>query len=293
MEVKKLIIPVAGLGTRFFPFTKVVAKELLPILNKPAIHYLVDEATKSGIEEVIFIVSYKKTGILKYFEDDPNIRKIFEEKNKIKFIKYLDEINSFCSIVFAIQNQQLGLGNAIAVASELVEDEPFAIILGDDLVDSKVPAIKQLIDTFNEKKSSVVGVQKVLDRDISKYGIVKPKYDNYHKEERSFEITGAIEKPEIKDAPSKFAILGRYVFTPKTMKILRKLKISDVPSDEINLVDAFPELLETEKIYASIFEGNRYDLGSIEGFVKATIDYSLKNKEISSKISEFLKEKEL
>lgn len=287
--IKKVVIPAAGWGTRFLPLTKVVHKELVPVLNKPIIHYLVEEAVASGIEEVILVISPRKLEILKYFNVNSELQHQLESQGKIELLHKVKATNKLAKITIAIQNQQLGLGHAIFTAADITGDEPFGVILGDDLIDSDVPALKQLIEVYNKTGSSVLGVQSIPKEHISKYGVMIPK----NAEDASkdlFAINGAVEKPKAEDAPSDKAILGRYVFTPELMPILRVLK--PVVGNEINVIDAFSTLMdEGQEILAYTFEGTRYDLGSIEGFVKATIDFALKDETISSSIKEYIKSK--
>ncbi|TCG11795.1 UTP--glucose-1-phosphate uridylyltransferase [Mycoplasma marinum] len=287
-QVKKVIIPAAGWGTRFLPLTKVVHKELVPVLNKPIIHYLVEEAAASGIEEVILVISPRKMEIMKYFQENVALEHMLKEKGKLEMLYEVEQTRRIIKVTFAIQNEQLGLGHAIFMAADHTNDEPFAVILGDDLIKSKTPAIKQLIDAYEKTGSSILGVQDIPEDSIHKYGVVTPRND-LEKENELFAISGAVEKPAASEAPSNKAILGRYIFTPKLMKLLRDLKPG--VGNEINVVDAFAELMETEEMHAFTFEGQRYDLGSIEGFVKATIDYSLENEEIKDSIQEFIKNK--
>ena len=285
--IKKVIIPAAGWGTRFLPLTKVIDKELLPILNKPAIDYLVQECIESNIEEVIIVINKRKTNIKKYFEENKELESLLLRDNKILLYDSVKKTNSPCKISYVFQERQLGLAHAIWVAKEyLEEDEPFAIILGDDLLYSKKPGIKQLIEQYNATNSSILGVQKVEDRNVHKYGIVIPKHEIKNS---LFEISGAVEKPALKDAPSNFAIIGRYLFTGKFMSMVSKLEFSE--NREANLIDAFNELMKNEKLYAYNIDAIRYDLGSKEGFVKATIDYALNDLEISDSIKEFVKSK--
>ncbi len=285
-KIKKVIIPAAGWGTRFLPLTKVVHKELVPVLNKPIIHHLVEEASNSGIEEVILIISPRKMEIMNYFEKNIELETMLKEKGKIELLHKVKSTRKIIKVKFAIQNEQLGLGHAIFMGADLTQNEPFAVILGDDLIKSKTPAIKQLIDAYEKTGSSIIGVQDIEPEYIHKYGVVLPKIDS-EKEQEIFEIAGAVEKPKKEDAPSNKAILGRYVFTPILMHLLRDLKPGI--GNEINVVDAFDKLIKKEKIHALTFEGTRYDLGSIEGFVKATIDYALENEEIKDSITKFIK----
>lgn len=288
-EVKKVIIPAAGWGTRFLPLTKTVHKELIPVLNKPIIHYLVEEAIASGIEEVILVISPRKLEILKYFNVNVGLEHQLKKTGKIELLHKVESTNKLAKISISIQNEQLGLGHAIFMAADMINDEPFGVILGDDLISSKEPALKQLIDVYNRTGSSVLGVQSIPMDHISKYGVMIPKNESdAFKDE--FKIKGAIEKPKAEDAPSNKAILGRYIFTPELMPLLRTLKPGT--GNEINVVDAFEELIKMDQdIIAFTFKGTRYDLGSIEGFVKATIDFALKEESIKESIMEFIKNK--
>lgn len=289
-KVRKLIIPAAGLGTRFLPMTKIIHKELTPILDTPLINYLVDEAVESGIEEIYIIISEKKKNILKFFEVNKALEKELKEKGKITLLNKIQKTNRINLIKTVIQFNQNGLGHALACAKEVINNEPFAIILGDDLIKSKTPVTKQLIDFYNKTGENILGVQNVPDEYVNKYGIVIPT-NSSEKNNKSFEIKGAVEKPAIDKAPSNKAILGRYVFNPEILDILSKISYDG--KNEIQIVDAFDELINKyhQKIYALEFEGTRYDLGSIEGFVKANIDYALDNECIKDKILSYIKEK--
>lgn len=286
-KVKKLIIPAAGWGTRFLPMTKIIPKELVPILNRPSIDLLVEEAIESGIEEVILVISTRKQEIMKYFEPNVPLEKELKSKNKWELLKRIKKTNREAIIRVVYQYEQLGLGHAILTGAKFFKDEPFAVILGDDLIKSEIPVTKQLLDLYNKLQCSILGVQKVPNNKIEKYGIVMPKYDN-EKENKLFEIKGAIEKPHPSKAPSNKAILGRYVFNYSIVKYLEKLE--SINGEEINLVDCFDSYLKEENIYAYEFDGTRYDLGSIEGFALATIDYALENSEISSVVKKHIME---
>ncbi len=285
--IKKVIIPAAGWGTRFLPLTKVTHKELIPVLNKPIVHYLVEEAIASGIEEVILVISPRKLEILKYFNVNSELEYQLKKAGKIELLHKVEETNSLVKISIAIQNEQLGLGHAIFSAADMIDDEPFGVILGDDLIKSDTPALKQLMDVYYRTGNSVLGVQSILKENISKYGVMDPK----NKEDalkNEFIIKGAVEKPKQEEAPSDKAILGRYIFTPELMPLLRTLKPG--AGNEINVVDAFEPLMQMgQKITAFTFEGTRYDLGSMEGFVKANIDYALEDKDIKNNILDHLK----
>lgn len=286
-KIKKVIIPAAGWGTRFLPMTKVVHKELVPVLNKPIIHHLAKEAAEAGVEEIIIIISPRKLDILRYFTVNAGLESELESKGKIKLLHKVKETNTLIKVSIAIQNEQLGLGHAIFMAADQTNNEPFGVILGDDLIDAKTPAIGQLIKAYEQTGFSIIGVQTIEGKNVEKYGVVKPVNAD-EKDNKLFEISGAVEKPSQENAPSNKAILGRYIFTPELMPILRNLKPGK--GNEINVVDAFGDLIKSDqKIYAYEFEGTRYDLGSIEGFVKAQIDYALKNDEIKDVIKEHIK----
>ena len=287
-KIKKLIIPAAGWGTRFLPMTKIVPKELLPILNRPSIDLLVDEAIDAGIEEIILVISTRKQEIMQYFEPNIPLENELDSKNKNELLKNLKKTNRQAVIRVVYQYEQLGLGHAILVGAKFFNDEPFAVILGDDLIQSEVPAIKQLITKYEECNSSILGVQTVSKEDLNKYGIIIPKNDA-EKNNKFFEIKGAIEKPKIQDAPSNKAVLGRYIFNYSIVKYLEeRLKNIDI-SKEFDLIDVFPNYMKEEKIYAYEFDGLRFDLGSIKGFALATIHYALKNEEIGSEIAANIK----
>ncbi|WP_033160809.1 UTP--glucose-1-phosphate uridylyltransferase [[Mycoplasma] collis] len=282
MKIKKVIIPAAGWGTRFLPLTKSIHKELVPILNKPAISYLVDECVEAGITEIVLVISPRKNEVVDYFKIYDLLEEELIAKNKNQLLELVKKTNKEKFIRVVYQNEQLGLGHAIAVASEIINNEPFGIILGDDLIYNKdKPAIKQLIDEFEKKHSSIIGVADVEKENVNQYGIVIPK-NNEQKNDKIFEISGAVEKPEVKNAPSNKAIIGRYVFTPEILNILKNIK--PTVNNEIQLVDAFDQLMKSQKIYAYQLDGIRYDLGSIEGFVKANIDYSIREEKIKDSI---------
>ncbi|WP_127943038.1 UTP--glucose-1-phosphate uridylyltransferase [Mycoplasma sp. ATU-Cv-703] len=288
--VKKAVILAAGWGTRFLPLTKTIHKELVPVLNKPIIHYLAQEAASAGIEEVILVISPRKLDIIKYFTLNDPLESELREKGKVTLLKKVVETNQLVKVSIAIQNKQLGIGHAISVAYDLLRDEPFAVILGDDLFVSKRPAIGQLIDAYNQTGSTIIGVQNVSAEKVHLYGVVKPTV-NSSREGNLFQISGAVEKPSPDKAPSHYAVMGRYVFTPKVMEILLELKRGwQSKRGELNVIDALDKLQQGhEKVYAFELEGQRYDLGSMEGFVKANIDLALKDPEIGPAISDHIR----
>ncbi|MGL4343131.1 MAG: UTP--glucose-1-phosphate uridylyltransferase [Metamycoplasmataceae bacterium] len=290
--IKKLIIPAAGWGTRFLPMTKVIPKELVPILNRPSLDLLVDEAIESGIDEVILVISTRKQQIMSYFQPNLLLEEELKNKEKHSLLKKIKKTNREAIIRVVYQYEQLGLGHAILTGAKFFYNEPFAVILGDDLIKSDSPAIKQLIDFYDKTHSSVLGVQSVQEDKVNLYGIVSPKNEQ-EKNNKFFEIKGAVEKPHIGSAPSNKAILGRYIFNYSIVDLLEKETLKHKKnghSHEIDLVSVFDDLMKKEKIYAYEFEGTRFDLGSIEGFAKATISYSLDNPEISKEIKRYIKE---
>lgn len=285
--IKKVVIPAAGLGTRFLPFTKSIAKEMLPIIDRPNLQYLLEEAKQSGIEEVILIVSHSKKEITDYFSHNKDLEAKLLNSGKEDEYNLVYELGEFMKITFVNQPQPLGLGHAILCAKEAVNGEDFAIILGDDLVyNSKIPAILQLIQVYEEKNASVIGVQKVAHEDTKKYGIIDPKAKL---DDGLFEVNTFVEKPNVEDAPSDYAISGRYVFKNSIFNELENIKPGK--GGEYQLTDAMVSLLAKEKMYALSFEGIRYDIGSKEGYIKAIIDYSLRRSDLKDSILDYIKEK--
>lgn len=289
-KITKAVIPVAGYGTRFLPASKSIPKEMFPIIDKPTIHWIVEEAYKSGITDLLFIVSRNKHSILNYFDYNKELNDVLAKKKKFNEIKKINEITEVMNIQFVIQKEQLGLGHAILQAEKFINNEPFAVLLGDDIV---IPtkkddyALKQCIQAFNKTKKSIVGVQEVKLEDVSKYGIVKPKSKKIDNVKESILLTSLIEKPEPQDAPSKLAVLGRYVLTPNIFKELKNTK-KDI-RDEIELTDAINSLCKKESVYAKCFSGRRFDIGLKKGYVEATIYLALRDKEISDEIKNFIR----
>lgn len=285
--IKKVVIPAAGLGTRFLPFTKTIAKEMLPIIDKPNLQYLLEEAKASGIEEVILIVSYTKQEIKDYFSHNVKLEAKLLNSGKENEYKLVYDLGEFIKVTFVNQAEPLGLGHAILCAKEAVNGEDFAIILGDDLVYSESkPALAQLIEYYTKYNASIIGVQKVKHEDTKKYGIIDIKTEV---EKDLFDVNTFIEKPNVEDAPSDYAISGRYIFKNSIFKELENLKPGK--AGEYQLTDGMISLLKNEKVYAYNFKGTRYDIGSKEGFLKATIDYSLRRDDLKEEILKFIKEK--
>ena len=282
MKVKKAIIPAAGLGTRFLPATKAQPKEMLPIVDKPTIQYIIEEAVASGIEEILIITGRNKRAIEDHFDKSVELEQELEAHNKQELLTMVKDISNMVNIYYIRQKEPKGLGHAISCAKTFVGKEPFAVMLGDDVVDSKTPCLKQLIDCFTEYKTTILGVQEVPAEDVSKYGIVK----GMHIEDRVYKVKDLIEKPKPEEAPSNIAILGRYIITPQIFDILE----NTVPGKggEIQLTDALKVLIQSEAMYAYNFEGRRYDVGDKLGFLEATVEFALKREELREPFMEYL-----
>ncbi|CEQ23206.1 UTP--glucose-1-phosphate uridylyltransferase [[Clostridium] sordellii] len=284
-RVRKAIIPAAGLGTRFLPATKSQPKEMLPIVDKPTLQYIIEEAVNSGIEEILIVTGRSKKSIEDHFDRSIELELELEQKGKLDMLKIVQDISNMVDIYFIRQKEPKGLGHAIYCAKSFVGDEPFAVLLGDDIVDSEKPCLKQLIGAYDEYNTSILGVQEVAKENTDKYGILDVK----HIEDRVYKVNDMVEKPKVEEAPSNIAILGRYIITPAIFEILENQKPGK--GGEIQLTDALKTLGEHEVIYAYNFEGKRYDVGDKLGFLKATVDYALKRPELKSDFIEFLKEK--
>jgi UTP--glucose-1-phosphate uridylyltransferase len=283
MKVRKAIIPAAGLGTRFLPATKAQPKEMLPIVDKPTIQYIIEEAVASGIEEILIITGRNKRAIEDHFDKSIELEMELKSKHKGDLLEMVDGISNLAQIHYIRQKEPKGLGHAILCAKTFVGDEPFAVMLGDDVVDNDVPCLKQLMDRYNEYKTSILGVQEVPMEDVNKYGIVK----GMHIEDGVYKVKDLVEKPDKSSAPSNIAILGRYIITPKIFKILEHTKPGK--GGEIQLTDALKELLSKEAMYAYNFKGKRYDVGDKLGFLQATVEYALKRDDIKDEFIEYLK----
>lgn len=286
-QIKKAVIPAAGLGTRFLPATKAMPKEMLPIVDIPTIQYIVEEAVKSGIEEIIVITNANKSAIENHFDKSYELEDRLKESNKDELLEMIKKISNMVNVHYVRQKEPKGLGHAILHAKAFVGDEPFAVLLGDDVVvNEQVPALKQLIDAYNQKHVSIVGVQEVAIQDVSKYGIVTPEMPM--KDGRLHKLQGMVEKPSQESAPSRMAVLGRYILTPEIFDILEGQEAG--VGGEIQLTDAICKLIDSQAVYAYDFEGVRYDVGDKFGFVKATIDFALKNPSLKQDVSNYIKE---
>lgn len=284
MKIRKAIIPAAGLGTRFLPATKAQPKEMLPIVDKPAIQYIVEEAVASGIEEIIIIIGRGKRAIEDHFDKSYELEDTLLKKSKLDVLEEVQKISNLVNIYYVRQKEPKGLGHAILCAQKLIGDEPFAVLLGDDVVISEIPCLKQLIEAFEYYNCSIVGVQRVTEDEVSKYGIIKPKGTNFGPN-LSY-IDSLVEKPKKEEAPSQYAIMGRYVLKPEILEILARIPVGQ--GNELQLTDAVNELNKQQAVLAYSFEGRRYDIGDKIGFIKATIDFALNRDDIREEVLSFL-----
>ena len=282
MRVKKAIIPAAGLGTRFLPATKALPKEMLPIVDKPTMQYIIEEAIASGIEEVLIITGRNKKSIEDHFDKSVELELELENKNKDDLLKQVRDISNMVNIHFIRQKEPKGLGHAINCARAFVGNEPFAVMLGDDIVDSNKPCLKQLMECFEEKNTTILGVQKVEKENVDKYGIV----DGLQISDRLYKVNDLVEKPQVDVAPSNVAILGRYIITPEIFDILDNTKPGK--GGEIQLTDALKTLIMHQDMYAYIFTGRRYDVGDKLGFLEATVEFALKRDNLKVPFMEYL-----
>ena len=278
-KVRKAVIPAAGLGTRFLPATKAQPKEMLPIVDKPAIQYIVEEARASGIEDILIITGRNKRAIEDHFDRSLELELMLKRSGKHELLEMVNEISGI-TIHFVRQKEPKGLGHAIWCAKNFVGDEPFAVLLGDDIVDSAVPCLQQLISAYEEFGGSILGCQEVAAAKVSSYGIVNPEYVN----EKISRVLGMVEKPATADAPSRLAVLGRYIIEPEIFMLLEHTLPGK--NGEIQLTDALRELAERKPMYALKFDGRRYDTGDKEGYLEAIVDFALQRPDLRD---EFLK----
>lgn len=283
MKVRKAIIPAAGLGTRFLPATKAQPKEMLPIVDKPTIQYIIEEAIESGIEDIIIVTGRGKRTIEDHFDKSYELEDILKKKGQDDLLSLVQDISNLVNIHYIRQKEPKGLGHAIYCAKSFIGNEPFAVLLGDDIVDAEIPCLKQMIDVFDKYNTSIIGVQHVPEDDVSKYGIV----DCIPMGERLYKINDMVEKPDKDKAPSNIAILGRYIIMPEIFNYLE----TAVPGKggEIQLTDSLKNLLEVGSMYAYDFIGKRYDVGNKQGFLEATVEYALKREDLKKEFSEYLK----
>src|SRR6478609_4729992 len=280
-KVKKAIIPAAGLGTRFLPATKAMPKEMLPIVDKPTIQYIVEEAVQSGIEDIIIVTGKGKRAIEDHFDYAPELENNLVEKEKFDLLEKVRQ-SSRVDIHYIRQKEQKGLGHDVWCARNFIGDEPFAVLLGDDIVQAATPCLRQLMNEYEETLSSLIGVQTVPDNQTHRYGIVDP----ISNDGRRHQVNTFVEKPAAGTAPSNLAIMGRYVFTPEIFKFLEEQEVG--AGGEIQLTDAIQKLNEIQRVFAYDFEGKRYDVGEKLGFIETTIEFALQNEELRGDLTFFL-----
>jgi UTP--glucose-1-phosphate uridylyltransferase len=283
MRIRKAVFPAAGLGTRFLPATKAQPKEMLPIVDKPTIQYAVEEAVQSGIEDVIIVTGRGKNAIEDHFDRSVELEQALLQKGKTDLVAEIQKISSLISVSYIRQKEPLGLGHAILVTRSLVGNEPFAVFLGDDIIDSEEPCMGQMMRAWERYGDAVIAVQEVPRQEVRHYGII----DGVKVGDRIFEVKDMVEKPEPEEAPSNLAIIGRYILPPLIFDLLEKT----VPDQggEIQLTDALRALLKRRAIYGYQFEGKRYDAGNKLGFLKATVEFALKRQDLAKEFGAYLK----
>lgn len=283
-KVKKAIIPAAGLGTRFLPITKAMPKEMLPIVDKPTIQYIVEEAVASGIEDIIIVTGKGKRAIEDHFDNAPELEQNLIEKGKLDLLDLVQYSSNLANIHYIRQKEPKGLGHAVWCARHFIGDEPFAVLLGDDIVQSDTPCLKQLMDQYEETRASVIGVQQVSDDETHRYGIIEP----LSAQGRRYQVSHFVEKPAPGTAPSNLAIMGRYVLTPEIFIFLEKQQQG--AGGEIQLTDAIQGLNQIQRVFAYDFAGKRYDVGEKFGFLKTTIEFAMQNEELRKPLLELMEE---
>lgn len=283
-KITKAIIPAAGLGTRFLPATKAMPKEMLPIVDKPTIQYIVEEAVASGIKDIIIVTGKGKRAIEDHFDYAPELEQNLLEKGKVELLNKVQYSSKLANIHYIRQKEPKGLGHAVWCARKFIGDEPFAVLLGDDIVQSETPCLKQLINQYEETNNSIIGVQTVPKEETNRYGIIDPAVQ----EGRLYQVENFVEKPALGTAPSNLAIMGRYILTPEIFSMLDQQEAG--AGGEIQLTDAIQQLNQTQQVFAYDFEGKRYDVGEKLGFVKTTIEFALQNEEIKDDLVKFLEQ---
>lgn len=283
LKIRKAVIPAAGMGTRFLPATKAQPKEMLPIVDKPTIQYIIEEAVASGIEDILIVSSRGKRAIEDHFDKSYELEDMLRRKGEEELLSLVQDISNLANVNYVRQKEPRGLGHAIYCARSFTGNEPFAILLGDDIVDSSVPCLKQMIDVYEQYNATVLGVQQVPDSEVSKYGIIKGTLI----ENRIYRVEDMVEKPDLDNAPSNVAILGRYIVTPEVFTHLETA--SPGKGGEIQLTDALRAMLSASPVYAYDFIGRRYDVGNKQGFLEATVEFALKRDELRDEFAAYLK----
>lgn len=287
MKVCKAVFPAAGLGTRFLPATKAQPKEMLPLVDKPIIQYGVEEALAAGCDQIIMVTGRGKTAIEDHFDTSYELERILEEKKKTDLLKVVRQISDMIHVAYVRQKEALGLGHAVLTARELVGNEPFAVLLADDVIDAETPVLKQMMRVFEQVQCSVVATQIVEGAAISAYGVLDVKPVEGHFGGRLYEVLNMVEKPKFEDAPSNLAIIGRYILTPAIFDVLTKTGTG--AGGELQLTDGLRGLLKHEKMYAYVYEGRRHDTGDKLGFLKATVEFALKREDLGGPLREYLR----
>jgi UTP--glucose-1-phosphate uridylyltransferase len=288
-KVRKAVFPAAGLGTRFLPATKAQPKEMLPLVDKPIIQYVIEEAVAAGITQIIIVTGRGKNAIEDHFDVSYELEKLLEERGKTELLDQVRTISNMISVSYVRQKETLGLGHAVLVAKDLVGDEPFAVMLGDDIIDASVPCMRQMVGVFEERQGPVVAVHQVPRDEISAYGVIAGRAEPGN--DRLFRVSDMVEKPRQEEAPSDLAIIGRYILTPDIFEILEK-----TPRDrggEIQLTNGIRVLAERRPVYAYRFEGRRHDAGNKLGFLKATVEFALKRDDLGGAFRAYLKSLDL
>ena len=283
MTVTKAVIPAAGLGTRFLPVTKSMPKEMLPIIDVPVIHYVVKEAVDSGIDDIIIITGRNKRAIEDYFDDTPELEMHLARNHKQDLLEIVQDISSLVDIHYIRQKEPRGLGDAVLRAEKHIGDEPFAVLLGDDIIRNARPCIKQLIDIYNRYQCSVIAVEEVPHEKVSSYGIINGRM----LEDALYRVDDIIEKPDVDKAPSDLGAIGRYIFTPQIFDCLKETE--EGIGNEVQLTDAIRLLKDRQNIYGYLFKGKRYDTGDRFGYIEAIIDFALENDRLGPQLSRYLK----
>jgi len=285
-RIRKAVFPAAGLGTRFLPATKAIPKEMLPVVDKPIIQYGVEEAVAAGCDQIIIVTGRGKTVIEDHFDISVELESQLESRGKHDLLAMARHISNLGRVAYIRQKEAMGLGHAVLMARDLVDDEPFAVILPDDVIDASTPCLKQMIDVYDDVQSTILATQIVEGPAISAYGVLEAR--PMQKNPRVLEVKGLVEKPKLADAPSKNAIIGRYILTPRIFELLEKTPLG--ANGELQLTDAIRSLLDYEKVYGYCFEGIRYDAGDKLGFLKATVEFALKRDDLGEEFRQWLEE---
>jgi len=284
MKIRKAVITAGGWGTRFLPITKAQPKEMLPLVNKPLIQYAVEEALSSGIEQIILVTALGKRAIEDYFDRSFELEYFLAQKGEARLLREMRELSGLINVCYIRQKEQLGLGHAILATRDIIADEPFAVLLPDDIIESEMPVLKQMMGVYEQYKTSVVAVHHITDEDTMKYGIIEPREVSSH----TYQVLSLVEKPKPMEAPSNLGIVGRYILTPQ---IFDTLKLTQPGKrQEIQLTDALQLLLKQQAIYACEFEGVRYDTGTPLGWLEATVAFALKHPDFGQELREYLRQ---